>query len=182
MHPTIITDRRWHLVHLFKCSQTRYILLCEVIPYTTSHSHDQLDIVLMHLSNRSLWNWGGGELKDRREQHLLQFMYTKKDDTSFRKIRRRSGVQTRAGTKINFILKKPGTEKFKKCDSYLGPKKWNALPVSIQKAENKYIFRAKLTKLLKNRRERNANTNVYANANVNVNVSVDTDAASAAVP
>ena len=92
------------------------------------------------------------KLKYRREQHLLQFMYTKRDDQFLRRPRP-TGVTTRAGTKCNFQLRKPKTEKYKRCFSYVGPKKWNRLPPSAQKSDNGTIFKHKVLDILKLRVE-----------------------------
>ena len=88
------------------------------------------------------------KLRYRREQHLLQFMYTKRNDQSLRKPRRK-GVITRAGTKCNFQLRKPNTEKYKRCSSYVGPKLWNRLPLSAQISDNGTIFKQKVLSILK---------------------------------
>ena len=91
------------------------------------------------------------KLKYRREQHLLQFMFTKRDDKAFCLSRRRQGVNTRSSKKINFVLRKPATEKYKRSISYTGPKRWNTLPSSIQKAPDINNFKLKLGSLLSKR-------------------------------
>ena len=88
------------------------------------------------------------KLKHRREMHLLQFMFTKKDDPHLRKARRKSGVVTRASVKLNLIVRKSRTEKYKKCVSYRGTKTWNKLPVTTQTSENKFVFKSKIHKLV----------------------------------
>ena len=93
------------------------------------------------------------KLKYRREQHLLQFMFNKRDggDPSFRRVSKRKGVSTRASSKCNFILRKPNTEKFKKSVSYLGPKKWNLLSADTQKLGCKLLFKNAVACMLKRR-------------------------------
>ena len=63
----------------------------------------------------------------RRQQHLLLYMYLLKDDKSARRLVPKPKIRTRASEKIRFIMRKPNTEKYKKCASYIGPKGWNAL-------------------------------------------------------
>ena len=91
-------------------------------------------------------------LRYRRETHILQFMYTKSKDTNFCKksTRRRSriGVKTRSQKKCNFILGKPSTEKYKRSISYKGPKIWNTLPGTIQKANSGFEFKNKVCKFM----------------------------------
>ena len=90
------------------------------------------------------------KLKYRREQHLLQFMFTKKNEPSLLKPSR-PGVATRASTKHNFRLRKPITEKYKRCASYQGPLKWNRLPHSVQLSDNSAIFKAKIRNIMEAR-------------------------------
>ena len=88
------------------------------------------------------------KLKTRRRQHLLQFIYNRKDDICAKR-RINYAIRTRASLKNNLLVKKPNTEKFKKCAAYLGPKFWNTLPTHIQASENKFVFKNKLLKQLK---------------------------------
>ena len=90
------------------------------------------------------------KLKYRREQHLLQFMYTKRNDPNLLRPKR-VGVTTRAGCKCNFRLRKPITEKYKRCASYTGPKKWNRLPHSVQISENGAVFKQKVLNIIMKR-------------------------------
>ena len=93
---------------------------------------------LMHKESKLL------KLKHRRVQHLLNFMHSKRDKQGLGRARRRSGVRTRASYKSNFVLRKPNTEKYKRCASYVGPKLWNNLPSSVQKLENKVMYKTKI--------------------------------------
>ena len=86
-------------------------------------------------------------LKVRRDLHLLSFMYTLRDNPSCRKPTLKYNIKTRASSKCNFFLRKPNTEKYKRCASYLGPKKWNALPAGVQNAGNKIIFKNSTSRL-----------------------------------
>ena len=51
------------------------------------------------------------------------------------------GRTTRSSGKILFKLKKPVTEKYKRCISYSGHKNWNQLPSGIQNIENLLCFK-----------------------------------------
>ena len=93
---------------------------------------------LMHKESKLL------KLKHRRVQHLLNFMHSKRDEQGLGRARRRSGVRTRASYKRNFVLRKPNTEKYKRCASYVGAKLWNNLSSSVQKLENKVMYKTKI--------------------------------------
>ena len=88
-------------------------------------------------------------LKGRR-QHLLLHMFTLREDRSVRKIKQGRGVKTRSSNKINFVLRKPNTEKLKKSATYIGPKIWNALSAPTQKADGRMSFKSALLALKKN--------------------------------
>ena len=45
-------------------------------------------------------------------------------------------------------VKKPRTEKFKKCLAYRGPTIWNALPVDLHVADDKYTYKSLVAKLI----------------------------------
>ena len=113
-----------------------------------SRSDKNADMQLIHNQNNLL------HLESRREHHLLQFMYNRKSDVIQKKVAPRKGIRTRASSKLNFMVRSPKTEKFKRCVAYLGPKKWNLLPGTLQKADNKFVFRAKHLKLIEERHAR----------------------------
>ena len=54
-------------------------------------------------------------LKDRRDQHLLNFMYDWSKDPRKLKVKTTVGVSTRSSDKKLLKIKKPRTEKYKKC-------------------------------------------------------------------
>ena len=87
------------------------------------------------------------KLRYRREQHLLHFTYGKR--TTFKDLRRVSGVTTRAGLKNNFVLRKPNTEKFKRTASYMSPKLWNSVSSANQSMDNKALFKARILPFIK---------------------------------
>ena len=73
-------------------------------------------------------------LKYRREQNLLNFMYTWANDPSRLKYKSVPGPRTRFTKKTLLTVNRPRTEKFKKSFAYLGPKKWNHLPVEVHES------------------------------------------------
>ena len=86
------------------------------------------------------------KLKYRREIHLVNFMFGIREDLKAREPKRRYGIRTRSSNKLNFSLRKPNTEKYKKCASYQGITSWNRLPTAIQQEQNKLIFKNKVPK------------------------------------
>ena len=96
------------------------------------------------------------KLKPRRNLHLLQYMYTRRNDPSIKKPKSNYRVQTRASSKNNFWLPKPSTEKYKQCASYMGPKMWNMLPARVQDSANSSIFKAKVLSKAKAKAKTNA--------------------------
>ena len=91
------------------------------------------------------------QLKYRREQHLLNFMYDQVQNHSLLKAKSSYGVQTRSCNKLSLKVKRPYTEKFKKSLSYKGPKKWNMLPESFHHAPGKQAFKLMVENLVKNK-------------------------------
>ena len=91
------------------------------------------------------------KLKFRREQHLLNHMYDMSKGESNLKSARKAGVRTRASKKKLLKIVKPRTEKFKKSWSYVGPRKWNALPVNIHGLDSKAEFKSGLLAHIKER-------------------------------
>ena len=67
-------------------------------------------------------------------------MYDWSLDMSKLKPRSTGGIVTRSSNKKLFKLRKPRTEKYKKCFAYSGMKKWNSLPESFHyvKAKGPY--------------------------------------------
>ena len=65
-------------------------------------------------------------------------------------------LEPQQALKVTFLMRKPKTEKFKKCAAYLDPKKWNTLPAPIQSSENKVIWRTKLLELIAERNAKKA--------------------------
>ena len=83
------------------------------------------------------------KLKDRRKMHVLQFMFKKKNEIKLL-ARKPVGRTTRSSGKILFKLRKPVTEKYKRCISYSGHKSWNQLPSGIQTIENLLCFKYRI--------------------------------------
>ena len=82
------------------------------------------------------------KLQFRREQHLLNFMYDWSADPRKLKTRSINSTTTRSHTKKILKLKKPYTEKYKKCLAYLGPKKWNNLDMVFHSTSTKQQFKS----------------------------------------
>ena len=82
-------------------------------------------------------------LKYGREHHLLNCMYDVSEVESNIKTRDKTGVQTRSSNQTLLKFRRPRTEKYKKSLLYLGPKKWNALPINIQLAVSRTDFNNK---------------------------------------
>ena len=81
------------------------------------------------------------KLKYRREQHLLNYMFDVSQNECNLKVRLEEGVRTRSSKKKLLKIRKPRTEKCKKSLSYMGPKKWNALPENIQLCKSRLEFK-----------------------------------------
>ena len=81
------------------------------------------------------------KLKYRRDEHILNYMYSKSFDSTMLKKPRTVGVCTRSQKKKLFKVRKPNTEKYKKSLAYKGPKKWNALPAEVQLSDNRVLFK-----------------------------------------
>ena len=88
------------------------------------------------------------KLKQRRKFHLLLQIYDQRNLKFGKGEEYPHGIRTRSKKKNNFYLRKPNTEKYKKCASYVGRKNWNALPGKLQKLNLKPQFKAQLSKLL----------------------------------
>ena len=84
------------------------------------------------------------KLRSRRKIHLLNFMYDMTKIEGNLKEVRKVGVSTRSSLRKLFKLRRPRTEKYKKCFSYVGPKSWNALPEHIQQTSPKSEFKCKV--------------------------------------
>ena len=85
---------------------------------------------------------GLSELKHRRRLHLLHFMYGWYHQVKGYKVPRKLNVKTRSHNKKLLTLKRPRTEKFKKCFAYNGPKSWNALSAECHKANNIGVYKS----------------------------------------
>ena len=82
------------------------------------------------------------KLRFRREQHVLNYMYDISKIPSLQKYRSPHAAKTRSHNKRLMQVKKPNTEKYKKCFAYRGLKKWNALPVAFHLAQTKSAYKA----------------------------------------
>ena len=83
------------------------------------------------------------KLSERRKAHILQFTFKLKRNTK-RLLRGRTGRITRSSRKILFKLRKPTTEKYKKCLSYYGLRLWNSLPVNVQTMNEPVCFKNRI--------------------------------------
>ena len=90
------------------------------------------------------------KLKYRREQHILNYMYDKAQKKSNLK-ESSNNLRTRSQSKKLLRLKRPRTEKFKKCLAYAGPSKWNQLPADAQHLQSKDSFKLFVTKWIKDK-------------------------------
>ena len=91
------------------------------------------------------------KLRDRRDLHLLNFMYGQSHLATLQAVKKENVRVTRSCKKRNLKIRRPKTEKFKKSLAYLGPKKWNALPLDLHQAGDKWEFK-KLARNLINQR------------------------------
>ena len=81
------------------------------------------------------------KLKHRRELHIINFMYGEaRVDGNLRK-RNAGAMVTRSQKKRTLKVKRPKSEKFKKSLAYVGPKKWNALPLDLHQAEDRWVYK-----------------------------------------
>ena len=78
-------------------------------------------------------------LKYRREEHLLNYMFDQAQNQSLAKPK--TQISTRSQMKKILKIKRPYTEKFKKSLAYIGPKKWNSLPVEFHSPLTKSSFK-----------------------------------------
>ena len=84
------------------------------------------DTDLLHSETKML------RLKSRRKDHLLMFMFSLKQANLMKCPRPRKGARSRARIKHDVFMRKPNTEKFKRCASYIGPKRWNACHLRLR--------------------------------------------------
>ena len=84
------------------------------------------------------------ELKLRRKRNLVKIMHTQSKKTDYVEIKS-NDRNLRSTEKIN--LKNTFTSKTKVLNSplYRGTRLWNSLPVDIQKEENKYSFKRRIS-------------------------------------
>ena len=85
------------------------------------------------------------KLKHRRELHLLNFMYDWSQDPVRLKLKNKSSIVTRSGSRKLLRVRRPKTERFKRSLSYAGPKRWNALPQHLTLAPTKPLFKSLAT-------------------------------------
>ena len=82
------------------------------------------------------------KLHFRREQHILNYMFEYAQKTSNRRPRSKLAMNTRSSGKVLLRVKRPYTEKFRKSLSYLGPKKWNNLPINFHNIKEKAKYKS----------------------------------------
>ena len=76
----------------------------------------------------------------RRKELLTTLMYRKSKQIP----QRQRPARTRNEHKNNFKLKRPKYSFYKKGPAFTGGKLWNALPLALQQAESKFIFKKKI--------------------------------------
>ena len=81
------------------------------------------------------------KLKYRRELHTLNFMYGASSCPNSLVSRGEDVAVTRSCRKKTLKVKRPKTEKFKKSLAYLGPHKWNALPLDLHQATDRWEYK-----------------------------------------
>ena len=81
------------------------------------------------------------KLKYRREIHLFNYMYDVASKGKNLSLRTANAAVTRSQGKRSLKVRRPRTEKFKRSLAYHGPNRWNALPLDIHQAEDKWVFK-----------------------------------------
>ena len=88
------------------------------------------------------------QLKYRREQHLLNFMYDQAQNTDMLRSRNASAVRTRTSNKKLLKVRRPRTESFRKSLAYVGPKKWNQLQEVFHHTQSKQTYKMLVNQML----------------------------------
>ena len=94
------------------------------------------------------------QLKYRREQHLLNFMYDQAQDVNKLQVKNVLAIRTRSSNKKLLKVKRPRTEKFKKSLAYIGPKKWNSLTESYHYAQSKKSYKLLICQMIGDKLEK----------------------------
>ena len=81
------------------------------------------------------------KLKYRRELHTLNFMYGIAANSDNLVTRTGEVTVTRSQKKTTLKIRRPKTDKFKKSLAYLGPKKWNTLPLDLHQSADKWEYK-----------------------------------------
>ena len=81
------------------------------------------------------------KLKFRREQHVLNYMFDISRVPGMQKKKSAHAMRTRSHKKRLLRVKRPNTEKFRKCFAYRGPKKWNSLPETFHTTQTKITYK-----------------------------------------
>ena len=90
------------------------------------------------------------KLAQRRNKQTILFMYTQSRKlVKHKKENDTSQVRTRSGGKLNFRLRKPRTEKFRKSISYKGKKLWNSLDKELQHVPDHGAFKHRIKAIFK---------------------------------
>ena len=85
--------------------------------------------------------------------HVYNLMFDKSKVESSLHTVRRVGAVTQSSAKKLVKIARSRTEKFKKCLSYIGPKKWNSLPVDVQTLISKKEYKTKISALIDVKRQ-----------------------------
>ena len=80
-------------------------------------------------------------LKLRREQHLMNYMFDWSNDPKMLSKKSNATVQTLSHTKKLLKVRRPKTEKCKKSLIYKGPVIWNSLPADFHNVHSKAAFK-----------------------------------------
>ena len=95
------------------------------------------------------------QLRFRREQHVLNFMFDMAQERSNRKSKSKSNIRTRSSDKILLKVRRPRTEKFRKSLAYSGPKKWNELSADLHKVTTRAKYKSMISDLVTQKAIRN---------------------------
>ena len=98
-------------------------------------------------------------LKVRRDRHTLHHIFQISQSSNFKGWKGRASIVTRSNKKKLMILKKPRTIKYQRSITYRGPKLWNSLPLTIQKAKSSAQFKALLIQHQNNAQKPPSGTN-----------------------
>ena len=119
-------DANNNLVSKLQTLQNRALRIC-------SNNRVNIPTDLLHLSAQT------PKLVNRRETHLLNFMFRNKHNAKLLNVR---NLRTRLHDAPVFLTVKPGCEKYKTNVFYKGATLWNSLPTHTRNIETYNVFKA----------------------------------------